>query len=143
MDKLVAHCRRRGFIFPGSLIYGGFANSFDYGPLGARMKDNIVRKWKRDFVLRRTDTVPIDSAVISHPAVWRTSGHLDLFQDVFVACTYVRSLLVVVVVADMRGGWRRWSWSSVAAGGPCFARCCCEAELPVSLCKMDAFWRTE
>jgi len=88
MDKLIAVCRRRGFIFPGSHIYGGFANSFDYGPLGTRMKDNIIQKWKRDFVNRRTDTVPIDTAVITNPKVWRTSGHVELFEDVFVSCSH-------------------------------------------------------
>ena len=88
MDKLIAMCRRRGFIFPGSHIYGGFANSFDYGPLGTRMKDNIVQKWKRDFITRRTDCVPLDSAVITSPQVWRTSGHVDLFEDVMVTCSH-------------------------------------------------------
>ena len=88
MDKLIAVLRRRGFIYPGSHIYGGFANSFDYGPLGAQMKDNIIQKWKRDFVTRRPENVLIDTAVITNPAVWQASGHVELFEDVFVRCSH-------------------------------------------------------
>ena len=66
--------RRRGFVWPGSSIYGGFANTYDYGPLGTQMKDNIVASWKNDFVTRRIDCSLIDSAIIQHPQVWEASG---------------------------------------------------------------------
>ncbi|MCU0678859.1 MAG: glycine--tRNA ligase [Planctomycetes bacterium] len=86
MDKIVSLCKRRGFVFPGSEIYGGFANSWDYGPYGAELKTNIARLWWRVFVQNREDMVGLDSAIITNPKVWEASGHVANFNDPLVDC---------------------------------------------------------
>ena len=86
MEKIVALCKRRGFIFPGSEIYGGLANSFDYGPLGVELKNNIKQLWWKRFVQQRDDMVGIDAALIMNPKVWENSGHLETFSDPLVEC---------------------------------------------------------
>ncbi len=86
MDKIVSLCKRRGFIFPGSEIYGGMANSWDYGPLGVELKNNIKQAWWKKFVHSRTDMVGIDAALIMNPKVWEASGHLKNFTDPLVEC---------------------------------------------------------
>lgn len=86
MDKIVSLCKRRGFIFPGSEIYGGLANSWDYGPLGVELKNNIKQLWWRRFVQQRDDMVGIDAALIMNPKVWEASGHLKEFSDPLVEC---------------------------------------------------------
>ncbi len=86
MEKLVSLAKRRGFVFPGSDIYGGLANSWDYGPLGAELKRNIMDAWWKRFVTSRGDMVGIDAAVIMNPKVWEASGHLAEFTDPLVEC---------------------------------------------------------
>ena len=86
MDKIVSLCKRRGFIFPGSEIYGGLANSWDYGPLGVELKNNIKKIWWERFVHRRSDMVGLDAAVIMNPKVWEASGHMATFNDPLVEC---------------------------------------------------------
>ncbi|MDD2764971.1 MAG: glycine--tRNA ligase [Opitutaceae bacterium] len=86
MDALVSLCKRRGFIFPSSDIYGGLNGFFDYGPLGVEMKNNIKAAWWRDFVQRRDDMVGLDSSIIHHPTTWKASGHVDNFTDPLVDC---------------------------------------------------------
>lgn len=86
MDKIVALCKRRGFVFPGSDIYGGLANSWDYGPLGVELKNNIKQAWWKRFVHLREDIVGIDAALIMNPKVWEASGHIANFQDPLVEC---------------------------------------------------------
>ncbi len=86
MEKIVSLCKRRGFIFPGSEIYGGLANSFDYGPLGVELKNNIKNLWWKKFVHNRDDMVGIDAALIMNPKVWENSGHLETFTDPLVEC---------------------------------------------------------
>jgi glycyl-tRNA synthetase len=86
MDTLVALAKRRGFIFPGSDIYGGLANSWDYGPLGTELKRNIMNAWWHRFVQSRGDMVGIDAAIIMNPKVWEASGHLANFTDPLVEC---------------------------------------------------------
>ncbi|NUM25698.1 MAG: glycine--tRNA ligase [Candidatus Buchananbacteria bacterium] len=86
MDKIVSLTKQRGFIFPSSEIYGGFANTFDYGPLGVELKNNIKRKWWRRFVHGRDDVVGIDASLIMNPRVWEASGHLKNFTDPLVDC---------------------------------------------------------
>lgn len=86
MDTLVNLAKARGFIFPGSDIYGGLANSWDYGPLGTELKRNITNAWWKRFVTSRTDMVGIDAAVIMNPKVWEASGHLAEFTDPLVEC---------------------------------------------------------
>ncbi len=86
MEKIVSLCKRRGFVFPGSEIYGGLANSFDYGPLGVELKNNIKNLWWKKFVHDRDDMVGIDAALIMNPKVWQASGHLETFSDPLVEC---------------------------------------------------------
>ena len=86
MEKVISLCKRRGFIFPGSEIYGGLQNSWDYGPLGIELKNNIKQEWWEWFVRRRMDMVGIDPAIIMNPKVWEASGHLKEFTDPMVEC---------------------------------------------------------
>jgi len=86
MEKIISLCKRRGFIFPGSDIYGGLANSWDYGPLGHALKQNIKKAWWKFFVQEREDMVPMDTAIIMNPKVWEASGHLQNFSDELVEC---------------------------------------------------------
>ncbi len=86
MDKIVSLCKRRGLIFQSSDIYGGLANSWDYGPLGAELKRNVKDAWWRAAVHYRDDMVGLDSGIIVHPTTWKASGHTDNFYDVLVDC---------------------------------------------------------
>jgi len=86
MDKVVNLCKRRGFVFPGSEIYGGLGSSLDYGPLGVELKRNVKEAWWRAVVTGRDDVVGIDAAIIMHPGVWGASGHLAGFTDPLVDC---------------------------------------------------------
>lgn len=81
MDKIVSLCKRRGFVFPGSEIYGGLANSWDYGPLGAQLKRNIKNDWWKKVVESRSDMVGLDGAIMMNPRVWEASGHVSGFTD--------------------------------------------------------------
>jgi glycyl-tRNA synthetase len=84
MDKIVAFCKRRGFVYQSSEIYGGIRSSYDYGPLGVEMKRNIKEEWWRRMVHMREDMVGLDSAIIMHPKVWEASGHTVTFNDMLV-----------------------------------------------------------
>ncbi len=84
MDKIVAFCKRRGFVFQSSEIYGGIRSSYDYGPLGVELKRNIKEEWWRRTVHMRDDVVGLDAAIIMHPKVWEASGHTATFNDMLV-----------------------------------------------------------
>jgi glycyl-tRNA synthetase len=86
MDKIVSLAKQRGFIYPGSEIYGGLQNSWDYGPLGVELKNNIKSLWWDMFVRQRDDMVGIDTALIMNPKVWEASGHVSEFNDPMVEC---------------------------------------------------------
>jgi glycyl-tRNA synthetase len=86
MDKLVALCKRRGFIFPSSEIYGGINSCWDYGPLGAELKSNIKAWWWRSMTWLRDDIEGLDAAILMHPRVWEASGHVAGFTDPLVDC---------------------------------------------------------
>jgi len=86
MEKITSLAKRRGFIYPGSEIYGGLTGFWDYGPLGVELKNNIKRQWWKDMVYDREDVVGIDAAIIMNPEVWKASGHLDAFTDPLVEC---------------------------------------------------------
>src|SRR5438067_9281944 len=98
MDKLVSLCKRRGFVFQSSEIYGGLQGFWDYGPVGVELKRNVKEAWWRDMVTGHDDlsTLPgapcpfqmcgLDCAIIMHPQVWKCSGHYDLFHDFMVDC---------------------------------------------------------
>ncbi|MBI2448576.1 glycine--tRNA ligase [Candidatus Microgenomates bacterium] len=86
MEKIVSLCKRRGFVFPGSEIYGGLANTYDYGPLGVELKNNIKKVWWKYFVQDRDDMTGIDGGIISSAKVWEASGHVQNFKDPLVEC---------------------------------------------------------
>jgi len=86
MEKIVALCKTRGFIFPGSEIYGGLANSWDYGPLGVEFKNNVKRAWWQKFVQESRYNVGLDSAIIMNPEAWVASGHVGGFSDPLMDC---------------------------------------------------------
>lgn len=83
---IVELCKKRGIIFPSSEIYGGFRSTWDYGPLGVELKENVKRQWWRAMVQRRMDVVGLDAAILMHPKVWEASGHLENFSDPLVEC---------------------------------------------------------
>jgi len=91
MDKIVALCKTRGFIFPGSEIYGGLANSWDYGPLGVEFKNNVKRAWWKKFVQESKYNVGLDSAIIMNPQTWVASGHVGGFSDPLMDCKQCRA----------------------------------------------------
>src|SRR3954464_12911524 len=114
MDKLVSLCKRRGFIFPSSEIYGGLNGFWDYGPLGVELKRNLKEAWWRDMVPGHDDRatqpgapspfemVGLDCSIIMNPQVWKCSGHYDLFHDFMVDCKQTKKLYRYDQV------WGRW-----------------------------------
>ncbi len=86
MDKIVALCKRRGFIFPSSEIYGGIGSTYDYGHYGVLLKTNVKNEWWRAMLSEREDVVALDSAILQHPRVWEASGHVGGFSDPMVDC---------------------------------------------------------
>ena len=86
MDKIVSLCKRRGFIFQSSEIYGGLASTWDYGPLGAELKRNLKEAWWRSNVYERDDIEGLDASILMHPSVWMASGHVTSFEDTLVDC---------------------------------------------------------
>ncbi len=86
MDKIVALCKGRGFVYPGSEIYGGLSNTWDYGPLGMQLKNNIKNAWLKKFVQENKYNVGLDSAILMNPQTWVASGHLGGFSDPLMDC---------------------------------------------------------
>jgi glycyl-tRNA synthetase len=86
MEKIVSLCKRRGFVFPSSEIYGGFANAYSFGPYGAELKNNIKALWWKKFVQARSDIVGLDGPIMLNPKVWEASGHTTGFNDAMVDC---------------------------------------------------------
>ncbi len=102
MEKIVSLCKRRGFIFQGSEIYGGLNGVWDYGPLGVELKRNLKDYWWRVMVRERDDVVGMDGAILTHRAVLKASGHEDTFSDPMVR-------MRVVCQASQISRWIRWS----------------------------------
>src|SRR5512137_864899 len=86
MEKIVSLCKRRGFIFQSSEIYGGLNGFWDYGPLGAELKRNIKDAWWRSMTQLRDDVAGLDASIIMHPKIWEASGHTSTFSDLMVDC---------------------------------------------------------
>ncbi len=86
MDEMMAYCNQYGFIFQGSEIYGGLANTWDYGPLGTRLKNNIKDAWRYYFIQMRDNSYELDSDILMNPTTWKASGHLDSFTDPLLDC---------------------------------------------------------
>lgn len=91
LKPIVALCKRRGFIYPGSEIYGGFANTYSFGPYGAQLKKNIKDLWWQMFVQKRRDMVGLDGPILLHPKAWAASGHLEGFNDALIDCKTCKS----------------------------------------------------
>ena len=86
MDKIVSLCKNRGFIFPGSEIYGGLSNTWDYGPLGVEFKNNVKKAWWKKFVQESPYNVGMDAAILMNPQTWVASGHVGGFSDPLMDC---------------------------------------------------------
>lgn len=86
MEKLVALCKNRGYIFPGSEIYGGLANTWDFGPLGVEFKNNVKKAWWKKFVQESPYNTGLDCAILMNPSTWKASGHLGGFSDPLMDC---------------------------------------------------------
>src|SRR5205809_1080870 len=123
METLVSLCKRRGFIFQSSEIYGGTGSCWDYGPLGVELKNRIKQLWWREFIQRRADMVGLDASIIMHPTVWKASGHVDHFTDPMVDCREGRHRLRADKVDEVP--WVRYrpdtqgNKVTVPAGRPC------------------------
>ena len=86
MEKVVALCKNRGFVYPGSEVYGGLANTWDYGPLGVELKNNVKKAWWKKFVQQSPYNVGVDAAILMNPEVWVASGHVGGFSDPLMDC---------------------------------------------------------
>ena len=91
MDKLVAYCKQYGFIFQGSEIYGGLANTWDYGPVGSRLKNNVKDAWRKRFIQENKNSFEVDADILMHPRVWEASGHTTSFSDPLIDCKECKS----------------------------------------------------
>ena len=91
LEDIVSLCKRRGFIYQGSEIYGGLAGTWDYGPLGVALKRNIMQLWWKMFVEDRDDMLGVDAAILMNQKVWQASGHVDTFTDPLVECSNCKS----------------------------------------------------
>ena len=86
MEKLVSYCKQNGIIFQGSEIYGGLSNTWDYGPLGIRIKNSVKDAWRKRFIQERANAYELDADILMHPKVWEASGHVDSFADPLIDC---------------------------------------------------------
>jgi len=100
LETITSLAKRRGFVFPSAEIYGGFASTYDYGPLGVEMRRNIRDSWWRWMVHGRDDVVGIEAAIVTNPAVWRASGHVDVFTDALVDCLECRARVRADQIVD-------------------------------------------
>ena len=108
MEKIVSLCKRRGFVYQGSEIYGGLAGTWDYGPLGVALKNNIKQLWWRTFVQNRDDIYGIDAAIIMNPRAWEASGHVGGFADSLADGKMFNTMFKTSVGAGE--GWGRPRW---------------------------------
>ena len=91
MEDLVNYCKQYGFIYQGSEIYGGLANTWDYGPLGSRLKNNVKDAWRKRFIQERPNAYELDADILMHPRVWEASGHVDSFADPLTDCRHCKT----------------------------------------------------
>jgi len=91
MEELVNYCKQYGYIFQGSEIYGGLANTWDYGPLGSRLKNNIKDAWRKRFIQERPNAYEVDADILMHPRVWEASGHVESFADPLTDCKHCKT----------------------------------------------------
>lgn len=103
LDKITSFCKRKGFVFQSSEIYGGFSAVYDYGPYGVLLKDNIRDAWWKHMVQLRSDVVGLDSAIFMHPLTWKASGHIDSFDDPQIDCKKCRNRMRADAVLELFG----------------------------------------
>ena len=121
MDVITALCRNRGFIFPGSEIYGGLANSWDYGPLGVEFLNNVKEAWWKKFVQQSPTNVGLDSAILMNPEVWVVQGHVGCFADPMMDCKQGQTRHRAVKMIDKPTGeapnwWRDYQMLTYISG---------------------------
>ena len=116
MEKIVSLCKRRGFIFPSSEIYGGINGFWDYGPLGAELKRNLRDTWWRAMTREREDVVGLDATIIMHPAIWKASGHVDTFADLMRECSLTNKRVRADHVEPQGGAVMKFSGAESPTG---------------------------
>lgn len=112
LEEVVSLCKRRGFVFPGSEIYGGLANTWDYGPMGAELKKNVKDLWWNHFVRGREDIVGLDAAILMNPRTWEASGHVAGFSDPLVDCKSCKSRFRADKIVEEAGDERPENWAA-------------------------------
>jgi glycyl-tRNA synthetase len=117
MEKIVSLCKRKGFIFPSSEIYGGLNGFWDYGPLGAELKRNLRDTWWRAMTREREDVVGLDATIIMHPAIWKASGHVDTFADLMRECSITNKRVRADHVEPQSGTVMRFAHVDIAHDG--------------------------
>ncbi len=117
MEKIVSLCKRRGFIYQSSEIYGGIGGFWDYGPLGAELKRNLRDTWWRAMTRERDDVVGLDATIIMHPAIWKASGHVDTFADMMRECTITNKRVRADHVEAQSGSVIRFTGAKSSAPG--------------------------
>ena len=117
MDKLVSLCKRRGYIFQSSEIYGGLNSCYDYGPLGVELKRNVKNFWWEWMTLRRDDVEGVDASILMHPRVWEASGHVEGFTDPLVDCRNCKHRFRVDDLPDGERLLDAWRAGSVDLSG--------------------------
>lgn len=116
MEKLVSLCKRRGFIYQSSEIYGGIGGFWDYGPLGSELKRNLRDTWWRAMTREREDVVGLDATIIMHPAIWKASGHVDTFADMMRECTLTNKRVRADHVEPQSGSVMQFTGAKAATG---------------------------
>src|SRR5436190_6418876 len=116
MEKIVSLCKRRGFIYPSSEIYGGINGFWDYGPLGAELKRNVKELWWNTMTRQRDDVVGLEATIIMAPQIWKASGHVDTFADLMVEC-YLTKKRFRADQVEPQSGIVYWYSGAKAAGG--------------------------
>ena len=91
MQDIVNFCKQYGFVFQGSEIYGGLANTWDYGPLGSRLKNNVKDAWRKKFIQEANNSFEVDADILMHPKVWEASGHVSSFSDPLIDCKHCKT----------------------------------------------------
>ena len=116
MEKIVALAKARGFVYPGSEIYGGLSNTWDYGPLGVEFKNNVKRAWWQTFVRESQYNVGLDSAILMNPQAWVASGHVGGFSDPLMDCKACRTRhRADVLIEDAGENPAGWDFSPASA----------------------------
>src|SRR3989454_10789550 len=117
MEKIVSLCKRRGFIFQSSEIYGGLNGFWDYGPLGAELKRNIKDSWWRSMIQLRDDVVGLEASIIMHPKIWEASGHTSTFSDLMVDCLLTKKRFRADQIEPQNGAAFSYTGATDAADG--------------------------